>query len=174
MEGGRDKGGKCVTRSLKFPTGSEQHCQPLPCRPPPFCELHPGPRASSELLSSADTLTGLAEFELEVAMTYLDDRALRRLPLYEERYMSSTPAEGPLARSGDGMQVAGRRPCRCVTDDLRAVLRGQLGGSGSGSDMVLVAYAKSYEKKETSRPPAWSLGRCGGPRPNSPLDADAV
>jgi DNA-binding transcriptional LysR family regulator len=65
----------------------------------PFCERHPHARVSIESLSSADITQGLAEFELDAAMTYLDDeslRGVRRLPLYEERYVLLTPVEGPL------------------------------------------------------------------------------
>lgn len=67
----------------------------------PFCERHPRARVSIESLSSAEITHGLAEFELDAAMTYLDDDArgggLRRLPLYEERYVLLTPVDGPLA-----------------------------------------------------------------------------
>ncbi|MEV6130942.1 LysR family transcriptional regulator [Streptomyces violaceusniger] len=66
----------------------------------PFCESHPRARVSIASLSSAEITHGLAEFELDAAMTYLDDdtlRGLRRLPLYEERYVLLTPVDGPLA-----------------------------------------------------------------------------
>ncbi|WP_406408671.1 LysR substrate-binding domain-containing protein [Streptomyces sp. NBC_01643] len=67
----------------------------------PFCERHPQARVSIESLSSAEITHGLAEFELDAAMTYLDDDTrgggLRRLPLYEERYVLLTPVDGPLA-----------------------------------------------------------------------------
>jgi DNA-binding transcriptional LysR family regulator len=65
----------------------------------PFCDRHPHARVSIESLSSADITHGLAEFELDAAMTYLDDdspRGVRRLPLYEERYVLLTPVDGPL------------------------------------------------------------------------------
>ncbi|MGW6010051.1 LysR family transcriptional regulator [Streptomyces sp. NPDC055210] len=65
----------------------------------PFCDRHPRARVSIESLSSVDITHGLAEFELDAAMTYLDDdslRGVRRLPLYEERYMLLTPVAGPL------------------------------------------------------------------------------
>ncbi|MFE4924452.1 LysR substrate-binding domain-containing protein [Streptomyces sp. NPDC056661] len=67
----------------------------------PFCEHHPQARVSIESLSSAEVRHGLAEFEMDAAMTYLDDDTrgggLRRLPLYEERYVLPTPVDGPLA-----------------------------------------------------------------------------
>ncbi|WP_406340223.1 LysR family transcriptional regulator substrate-binding protein [Streptomyces sp. NBC_01544] len=66
-----------------------------------FCEHHPQARVSIESLSSAEIRHRLAEFELDAAMTYLDDDTrgggLRRLPLYEERYVLLTPVDGPLA-----------------------------------------------------------------------------
>ncbi|MET7551320.1 LysR family transcriptional regulator substrate-binding protein [Streptomyces sp. NPDC005479] len=67
----------------------------------PFCEHHPQAKVSIESLSSAEIRHRLAEFELDAAMTYLDDDTrgggLRRLPLYEERYVLPTPVDGPLA-----------------------------------------------------------------------------
>src|SRR5882757_4973908 len=56
----------------------------------PFCVRHPRARVALESLSSVDITHGLAEFELDAAMTYLDDDTLRNvrgLPLYEERYV---------------------------------------------------------------------------------------
>ncbi|MFG3086647.1 LysR substrate-binding domain-containing protein [Streptomyces antibioticus] len=66
----------------------------------PFCERHPRARVSIESLSSQEIRHGLTEFELDAAMTYLDDETLAglgRLPLYEERYVLLTPVDGPLA-----------------------------------------------------------------------------
>ncbi|MFF3984909.1 LysR family transcriptional regulator [Streptomyces sp. NPDC001797] len=65
----------------------------------PFCDRHPRARVAMESLSSADIRRGLAEFELDAAMTYLDDddlRQVRRFPLYEERYVLLTPVGGLL------------------------------------------------------------------------------
>ncbi|MGW7422598.1 LysR family transcriptional regulator [Streptomyces sp. NPDC054813] len=65
----------------------------------PFCDRHPQARVAMESLSSLDIRRGLAEFELDAAMTYLDDdelRQVRRFPLYEERYVLLTPVGGPL------------------------------------------------------------------------------
>ncbi|MFJ5213268.1 LysR substrate-binding domain-containing protein [Streptomyces sp. NPDC088354] len=63
----------------------------------PFCARHPRARVSLESLSSGDITRRLADFELDVAMTYLDDDTLvhvRKFPLYEERYVLLTPADG--------------------------------------------------------------------------------
>ncbi|WP_369031839.1 LysR family transcriptional regulator [Streptomyces adonidis] len=70
----------------------------------PFCDRHPRARVSLESLSSAEITHGLAEFELDAAMTYLDDdslRHVRRFPLYEERYVLLTPVDGPLAGTSE-------------------------------------------------------------------------
>ncbi|MFE4861435.1 LysR substrate-binding domain-containing protein [Streptomyces sp. NPDC056670] len=70
----------------------------------PFCERHPGARVSVESLSSRDIARRLADFEIDAALTYLDDitlRDTRRLPLYEERYVLLTPADGPHAEDAE-------------------------------------------------------------------------
>src|SRR3954468_24396205 len=66
----------------------------------PFCERHTQARVTLESLSSRDITQKLAEFELDVAMTYLDDDTLgrvRKTPLYEERYLLLTPTHSKLA-----------------------------------------------------------------------------
>ncbi|MET9482288.1 LysR family transcriptional regulator [Streptomyces sp. NPDC006638] len=66
----------------------------------PFVERHPQARVSLDSLSSRDINQRLAEFELDIAVTYLDDDSLshvRRTPLYEERYLLLTPQDGPMA-----------------------------------------------------------------------------
>jgi DNA-binding transcriptional LysR family regulator len=66
----------------------------------PFCARHPQARVSLESLSSISIGRRLEEFELDIALTYLDDDSLhrvRRIPLYEERYLLLTPADGPAA-----------------------------------------------------------------------------
>ncbi|MDP9844822.1 LysR family transcriptional regulator [Streptosporangium lutulentum] len=66
----------------------------------PFCERHPHIRVSLTSLSSREINRQLTEFEIDVAMTYLDDEELcgvRATPLYEERYLLLTPDDGELA-----------------------------------------------------------------------------
>jgi DNA-binding transcriptional LysR family regulator len=65
-----------------------------------FCERHPHARVTLESLSSREITSRLAEFELDIAMTYVDDEELgnvRATPLYEERYLLLTPNDGKLA-----------------------------------------------------------------------------
>ncbi|MBK1783428.1 LysR family transcriptional regulator [Prauserella cavernicola] len=69
----------------------------------PFCDRHPHTRVSLESLSSREITRGLAEFELDIAMTYVDDDelgAVRVTPLYEERYLLLTPNDGALSGRG--------------------------------------------------------------------------
>ncbi|MFH8554914.1 LysR family transcriptional regulator [Streptomyces celluloflavus] len=82
----------------------------------PFCAKHPMARVSLESLSSREITDGLAEFELDAAMTYLDEdtlRHIRTIPLYEERYVLLTPDDGPLAgqRSARWSQAAALPLC---------------------------------------------------------------
>ncbi|MET8682807.1 LysR family transcriptional regulator [Streptomyces sp. NPDC004732] len=72
----------------------------------PFCERHPGVKVSLESLSSRDITRRLTGFDIDAALTYLDDSSLRDmrcLPLYEERYVLLTPADGPYA---EGTEVS--------------------------------------------------------------------
>ncbi|MFI6345763.1 LysR family transcriptional regulator [Streptomyces sp. NPDC050560] len=70
----------------------------------PFCARHPGTRVTLvESLSSRDIVRRLGDFDIDIAMTYLDDDALRHMraiPLYEERYVLLTPVDGPLGGAG--------------------------------------------------------------------------
>ncbi len=66
----------------------------------PFHRRHPEVRISLESLSSRAIVRRLAEYELDVGMTYLDGeplRDVRALPLYRERYLLLMPADSPLA-----------------------------------------------------------------------------
>ncbi|MET7993928.1 LysR family transcriptional regulator [Amycolatopsis sp. NPDC005232] len=66
----------------------------------PFCERHPHARVTLESLPSREITRRLAEYELDIALTYVDDEelgAVRTYPLYEERYLLLTPRDGELA-----------------------------------------------------------------------------
>jgi DNA-binding transcriptional LysR family regulator len=82
----------------------------------PFCAAHPRARVTLESLSSREITARLADVRLDVAVTYLDDDTLgqvRKVPLYEERYLLLTPLGGELAeRPAVGWaEVAGLRLC---------------------------------------------------------------
>src|SRR3954452_4171227 len=62
--------------------------------PEPYCRRHPQVRISCESLSSRDIVARLAEFDLDVGMTYVDGEPLgtvRTVPLYREQYLLLTP-----------------------------------------------------------------------------------
>jgi DNA-binding transcriptional LysR family regulator len=66
----------------------------------PLVDQHPQVRVSIESLSSREIVHRLAEFDLDVGMTYIDGEPLgtvRVVPLYRERYMLLTPADGRFA-----------------------------------------------------------------------------
>ena len=66
----------------------------------PFRQRHPLVRMSVQSLSSREIVHGLAEFELDVGMTYVDGEplgAVRTVSLYSERYLLLTPADGQFA-----------------------------------------------------------------------------
>ncbi|MEV0390651.1 LysR family transcriptional regulator [Nonomuraea sp. NPDC050643] len=68
----------------------------------PFCERYPHVRVQLISLSSREIGRRLGEFEIDMAMTYIDERAelgdaVHASPLYEERYLLLTPSDGELA-----------------------------------------------------------------------------
>jgi DNA-binding transcriptional LysR family regulator len=89
----------------------------------PFCERHPKARVRLESLSSREITHRLAEFELDVAMTYLDDDSLlhvRKMPLYEERYLLLTPDDEESAGSDQAQwKDIADLPLCLLTSDMR-------------------------------------------------------
>lgn len=64
----------------------------------PFCQRHPHARITLESLPSLEITRRLAEFELDIAMTYVDDDSwATAIPLYQERYLLLTPNDGQFA-----------------------------------------------------------------------------
>lgn len=66
----------------------------------PLAERHPQLRVSIESLSSREIVQRLAEFDLDIGLTYVDGEPLgtvRVVPLYRERYLLLTPADGEFA-----------------------------------------------------------------------------
>lgn len=66
----------------------------------PFCDRHPLVRVRLESLSSREIVNRLAEFDLDVGLSYVDGEPLgdvRTVPLYRERYLLLTAADGPFA-----------------------------------------------------------------------------
>jgi DNA-binding transcriptional LysR family regulator len=70
----------------------------------PFCDRHPQVSVSVESLSSREIVHRLAEFDLDVGLTYVDGEplgAVRTVPLYRERYLLLVPAGGPFAERSE-------------------------------------------------------------------------
>ncbi|MFC4950655.1 LysR family transcriptional regulator [Pseudonocardia sp. GCM10023141] len=66
----------------------------------PFCDRHPLVRVSLESLSSREIVHRLAEFDLDIGITYIDGEplgAVRTVTLYRERYLLLTSVDGPFA-----------------------------------------------------------------------------
>lgn len=90
----------------------------------PFCERHPEAGVRLESLSSREIMRRLAEFDIDAALTYLDDEALQgvhRLPLYEERYVLLTPEDEPQAAGHDEVSwsQAARLPLCLLSPRMR-------------------------------------------------------
>jgi DNA-binding transcriptional LysR family regulator len=89
----------------------------------PFIARFPG--ASIRLLSrsSIEIQRGLDEFELDVGLTYLDNEPLERVrpkPLYSERYLLITAADGPFAgREQASWAEAAEQPLCLLTPDMQ-------------------------------------------------------
>jgi DNA-binding transcriptional LysR family regulator len=89
----------------------------------PLTEAHPDATVSIHSLNSRQIERGLHEFELDVGVTYLDNEPLagvRSLPLYAERYLLLTPADGPFAGRDDvgWAEAATARLC-LLTGDMQ-------------------------------------------------------
>lgn len=124
----------------------------------PFCERYPHVRVVLESLSSREIVQRLDEFELDIAMTYVDS-SVRALPLYEERYVLLTPADEeiasrPVARWAD---VAALPLCSLTTKMRnRRILDGIFADAGVQpvpvieADTVATLYAHVATRKWSS------------------------
>ena len=89
----------------------------------PFATAHP--RTATAVLSqtSVEIQRGLDAFELDAGITYLDNEPLARVrtfPLYEERYVLLTPADGPFAgRKSVTWEEAAGQPLGLLTSDMQ-------------------------------------------------------
>jgi DNA-binding transcriptional LysR family regulator len=89
----------------------------------PFCAAHPAVSVEIHSIPSKAIQIGLDAFELDAGLTYLDNEPLshvRRLPLYEERYLFATPAGGPLAELKEiGWLEAARQRLCLLSEDMQ-------------------------------------------------------
>jgi DNA-binding transcriptional LysR family regulator len=102
----------------------------------PFCATHPAVTVEIRSISSKTIQADLDTFEIDAGLTYLDNEPLahvRRLPLYLERYLFATPADGPLARLEQiSWREAGRQRLCLLSDDMqnRRILDAVFGAQG--------------------------------------------
>lgn len=89
----------------------------------PLAARHPGVSVSVRSLNSREIERGLHSFELDIGLTYLDSEPLtgvRVLPLYRERYVLLTRADGPLGgRASVGWAAAASVPLALLTEDMQ-------------------------------------------------------
>ncbi len=117
----------------------------LPWLTTALTDRHPKARIRIEVLSSAEIVRRLAEFELDAGLTYLPeepDLGTRMLPLYRERYLLLTPVDGPLAErdSLSWADLAGVPMCALSTSmQNRRILDAALAGAGVSADVVIEA-----------------------------------
>ncbi|RUP00359.1 LysR family transcriptional regulator [Hyphomicrobium sp.] len=67
----------------------------------PFCAQNPGLAVNVISLTSAEIQVGIDKFDLDAGITYLENEPLtkvRKIPLYEERYLLVTHIDSPLAQ----------------------------------------------------------------------------
>lgn len=67
----------------------------------PFCAQYPGLSVNVLSLTSAEIQVGIDKFELDAGITYLENEPLtkvRKIPLYDERYLLVTHIDSPLAQ----------------------------------------------------------------------------
>ena len=122
-----------------------------------FAARHPRVTVSVLSHTSAEILRGLEDFSLDVGITYLDGEPLphlRTMPLYQERYLLLTPADGPFGgREWVTWREAASVPLCLLTPDMqnRRIIGGLLGQAGvavaprieTNSTIVLVAHVLS-------------------------------
>lgn len=89
----------------------------------PLCAKHPSVTVTVQSLNSMQIERALHDFELDVGFTYLDSEPLsgvRALPLYRERYVLLTHADGPLgAETAAGWADAAQLPLCLLTEDMQ-------------------------------------------------------
>ncbi|GGZ32528.1 LysR family transcriptional regulator [Streptomyces poonensis] len=89
----------------------------------PFFDRHPQVRISLESLSSREMVHRLAEYDLDVGLSYVDGEPLgsvRTVPLYRERHLLLTPGDGELAhRSRAGWADVARLPLCLLSPQMQ-------------------------------------------------------
>ncbi|MBM3516332.1 MAG: LysR family transcriptional regulator [Alphaproteobacteria bacterium] len=127
----------------------------------PFNHRHAGVRLRVLSRSSKEIQRALDDFALDAGVTYLDNEPLhgvREIPLYEERYILLTPAEGPFAdHDGVTWAEAATAPLCLLTPDMqnRRIIDGIFGAVGQ-TPRVLVETNSVMTLCSHIRTGAWS------------------
>ncbi|MGH3870991.1 MAG: LysR family transcriptional regulator [Pseudonocardiaceae bacterium] len=128
----------------------------------PFCARNPLARVRIEVLPSREILRRLAEFDLDVGLTYIDAEALhgvRATALYRESYLLLTPSDGELAgRACVGWAEAAATPLCMLSPVMqnRRILDGIIAAAGATlnpvveTDTVAALYAHVATRKWSS------------------------
>jgi DNA-binding transcriptional LysR family regulator len=117
----------------------------LPLLTTALTDRHPRARVRIELISSAEIVRRLNDFDLDAGLTYLPDEpdpGTRALPLYREHYLLLTPIDGPLAEREElsWADLAGVPMCALSNGmQNRRILDTALARAGVGHDVVVEA-----------------------------------
>ncbi|TWH04909.1 DNA-binding transcriptional LysR family regulator [Nocardioides sp. J9] len=109
----------------------------------PLRQRHPLVRFLLESTSSREIVRRLNDFDIDVGMTYVDGEPLgpvRVVPLYRERYLLLTPADGALGRrDGADWSDAAAAPLCLLTPDMqnRRIIDGHLADTGTEARVVV-------------------------------------
>ncbi|MBM7519026.1 LysR family transcriptional regulator [Nocardioides nitrophenolicus] len=109
----------------------------------PMRQQHPLTTFSLLSMSSREIVHRLNDFDVDVGMTYVDGEPLGRVrvvPLYRERYLLLTPADGPHgAADAVSWADAARSPLCLLTGDMqnRRIVDGHLADTGIDADVVV-------------------------------------
>jgi len=89
----------------------------------PFCARYPRVTVAVLSMTSQEILRGVANFELEAGVTYLDNEPLegvRVKPIYDEEYMFLTPADSAFAGLAEiSWKAAAEAPLCLLTPDMQ-------------------------------------------------------
>ena len=103
-----------------------------------FCAENPAVRVRLESASSREIVQRLADFDLDVGMTYVDGEplgdAVRVVPLYRERYLLLTPDDAELgSRASVGWAEAAAQPLCLLIPEMqnRRILDGFFADAGA-------------------------------------------
>lgn len=119
----------------------------------PLCAEHPAVHVSLKSASSREIVHRVAEFDLDVGVTYLDRESvggLRAVPLYREHYLLLTPADGLFAdRTSVGWAEVAKTPLCLLSPEMqhRRILDSLFAEAGAvaspavETDAVSVLYA---------------------------------